>query len=198
MPSPAGWPGRRRGRTAAVRRPDRLSRTAHGRPGSPIGFWGFGAAAHILAQIAVAEGRVVYAFTRPGDRAAQKLARDLGCRWAGDAGTPPPEPLETAIIFAPVGALIPEALARVEPAGSVVCAGIHMSDIPSFPYALLWGERVLRSVTNLARQDGDLFMGLVARQPVRTETSVYDLADANQVLADLREGRITGAAVLLP
>ncbi|HTH17960.1 MAG TPA: zinc-dependent alcohol dehydrogenase family protein [Magnetospirillum sp.] len=165
---------------------------------SPIGFWGFGAAAHILAQVAVADGREVYAFTRPGDEAAQQLALELGCRWAGDAGMPPPKPLKAAIIFAPVGALVPEALSRVEPAGIVVCAGIHMSDIPSFPYSLLWGERLLRSVANLTRRDGDEFMALASRLPLRTETTAYDLEDANQALADLREGRLTGAAVLLP
>jgi propanol-preferring alcohol dehydrogenase len=166
--------------------------------GTPIGFWGFGAAAHILAQVAVAEGREVYAFTRPGDSEAQKLARDLGCVWAGDSGTPPPEPLKAAIIFAPLGSLVPEALSRVEPAGTVVCAGIHMSDIPGFPYALLWGERVLRSVANLTRRDGEEFLALAERLPLRTETTVFDLEDANKALAALREGRITGAAVLLP
>lgn len=167
-------------------------------PGSPIGFWGFGAAAHILAQISVEEGRKVFAFTRPGDQEAQKLALDLGCLWAGNSGELPPEPLKAAIIFAPVGALVPEALARVEPAGTVVCAGIHMSDIPSFPYSLLWGERVLRSVANLTRQDGEDFLALAARVPLRVETTAFDLEAANEALAALREGRITGAAVLLP
>jgi propanol-preferring alcohol dehydrogenase len=167
-------------------------------PGSPIGFWGFGASAHILAQVATAQGREVFAFTRSGDTGAQKLARDLGCRWAGESGAPPPEPLKAAIIFAPLGPLVPEALSRVEPAGTVVCAGIHMSDIPSFPYTLLWGERVLRSVANLTRQDGEEFLALAARLPLRTETTVFDLEDANAALAALREGRITGAAVLLP
>lgn len=166
--------------------------------GSPIGFWGFGAAAHILAQIAVAEGRQVYAFTRPGDLDAQRLAHELGCQWSGNAGELPPEPLKAAIIFAPVGALVPEALARVEPAGVVVCAGIHMSDIPSFPYSLLWGERVLRSVANLTRRDAEEFLALAARLPLRVQTTVFDLEEANQALAALREGRITGAAVLLP
>lgn len=163
-----------------------------------LGFWGFGAAAHILAQVAVAQGRTVYAFTRPGDAAAQKLARDLGCAGAYDSGTPPPEPLGAAIIFAPVGALLPEALSRVEPAGIVVCAGIHMSDIPAFPYSLLWGERVVRSVANLTRRDGEEFLALAERTPLRMETTVYGLDDANQALSDLREGRITGAAVLMP
>lgn len=167
-------------------------------PDSPIGFWGFGAAAHLLAQVAAAEGRAVYAFTRPGDREAQRLALELGCRWAGDAGTPPPVALKAAIIFAPVGALVPEALSRVAPAGVVVCAGIHMSDIPSFPYSLLWGERVLRSVANLTRRDGEEFLALAARLPLRVETTAFDLEDANLALAALREGRITGAAVLLP
>ncbi len=163
-----------------------------------LGFWGFGAAAHILAQVAVAQGREVFAFTRPGDTAAQDLALDLGCAWAGDAGTEPPERLDAAIIFAPVGALVPEALSRVRTAGTVVCAGIHMSDIPSFPYALLWGERVVRSVANLTRRDGDEFLALLGEVPVRAETSAYSLEDANEALAALREGRMTGAAVLLP
>lgn len=164
----------------------------------PLGFWGFGAAAHILAQVARAQGRTVYAFTRPGDVAAQHLALKLGCAGAYDAGTPPPEPLGAAIVFAPVGALIPEALARVKPAGVVVCAGIHMSDVPAFPYALLWGERVLRSVANLTRRDGDEFMALAAKIPLHMETTAYALADANQALSDLRDGRLTGAAVLVP
>lgn len=164
----------------------------------PLGFWGFGAAAHILAQVARAQGRTVYAFTRPGDVAAQTLALKLGCAGAYDAGTPPPEPLGAAIVFAPVGALIPEALARVKPAGVVVCAGIHMSDVPAFPYALLWGERVLRSVANLTRRDGDEFMVLAAKIPLHMETTAYALSDANQALSDLRDGRLTGAAVLVP
>lgn len=164
----------------------------------PLGFWGFGAAAHILAQVAVAQGRTVYAFTRPGDVAAQKLARDLGCAAAFDSGTPPPVPLAAAIIFAPVGALVPEALSRVQPAGIVVCAGIHMSDIPAFPYALLWGERVIRSVANLTRRDGDEFLALAERIPLRMETTVYGLEEANRALSDLRDGRLTGAAVLVP
>ncbi|NFV79075.1 zinc-dependent alcohol dehydrogenase family protein [Magnetospirillum aberrantis] len=164
----------------------------------PLGFWGFGAAAHILAQVARAQGRTVYAFTRPGDVAAQTLALKLGCAGAYDAGTPPPEPLGAAIVFAPVGALIPEALARVKPAGVVVCAGIHMSDVPAFPYALLWGERVLRSVANLTRRDGDEFMALAAKIPLHMETTAYALSDANQALSDLRDGRLTGAAVLVP
>ena len=164
----------------------------------PLGFWGFGAAAHILAQVARAQGRTVYAFTRPGDVAAQTLALKLGCAGAYDAGTPPPEPLGAAIVFAPVGALIPEALARIKPAGVVVCAGIHMSDVPAFPYALLWGERVLRSVANLTRRDGDEFMALAAKIPLHMETTAYALSDANQALSDLRDGRLTGAAVLVP
>ena len=163
-----------------------------------IGLYGFGAAAHILAQVAAAEGRQVLAFTRPGDAAAQEFARRLGAIWAGDSGAAPPEPLDAAIIFAPVGALVPEALKRVRKGGVVVCGGIHMSDIPQFPYALLWGERVLRSVANLTRADGERFMQIAARTPIRTETTLYPLAQANEALAALRAGRLSGAAVLTP
>jgi propanol-preferring alcohol dehydrogenase len=163
-----------------------------------IGFYGFGASAHILAQIARYEGRAVYAFTRPGDAAAQSFARGLGAVWAGDSDAAPPEELDAAIIFAPVGALVPAALRAVARGGSVVCAGIHMSDIPSFPYALLWGERTLRSVANLTRRDGEAFFALAPRVPVRTEVHRYPLERANEALADLREGRFVGAAVLVP
>jgi alcohol dehydrogenase, propanol-preferring len=167
-------------------------------PGRRYGFWGFGAAAHIVAQVAVAEGHEVFAFTRPGDRSAQDLASELGCVWVGDSGTPPPVELDAAIIFAPVGALVPEALSWVRKGGTVVCAGIHMSDIPAFAYRLLWGERVLRSVANLTRSDGRDFLALVESVPIRTETTLYPLEDANMALGALREGRLTGAAVLLP
>ena len=163
-----------------------------------IGLWGFGAAAHILCQVAAWQGRRIYAFTRPGDDAAQAAALHLGCVWADDAGTPPPEELDAAIIFAPVGALVPEALANVAKGGTVVCAGIHMSEIPAFPYSLLWGERSLRSVANLTRADGEEFLALAPNVPVRTLTTVYPLDQAESALADLRQGRITGAAVLLP
>ncbi len=163
-----------------------------------VGIYGFGAAAHLVAQVARHQGRRVFAFTRPGDAAAQAFARDLGAEWAGDSTTPPPEPLDAALIFAPVGDLVPLALRAVEPGGVVVCGGIHMSAIPSFPYEVLWGERVLRSVANLTRRDGEEFLALAAAAPLRTETHTYPLAQANQALDDLRHGRFTGAAVLIP
>ncbi len=161
-----------------------------------IGFYGFGASAHLLAQIARHEGREVYAFTRPGDAAAQSFARGLGAVWSGDADAAPPEELDAAIVFAPVGALVPAALRAVARGGTVVCAGIHMSDIPSFPYALLWGERTLRSVANLTRRDGEAFFALAPRVPVRAQVHRYPLERANEALGDLREGRLTGAAVI--
>lgn len=163
-----------------------------------IGLYGFGAAAHLIAQVAVLEGREVYAFTRAGDAPAQQFARDLGARWAGSSQEAPPELLDAAIIFAPVGALVPAALKAVDKAGVVVCAGIHMSDIPSFPYQLLWGERVVRSVANLTRRDGEEFLAMAARFPLRTRVQKFPLEQANEALAALRDGRITGAAVLLP
>jgi alcohol dehydrogenase, propanol-preferring len=163
-----------------------------------LGLYGFGAAAHILAQVAACEGRAVYAFTRPGDLAGQDFARSLGCVWAGGSDGPPPHELDAAILFAPVGALVPEALRRVRKGGRVVCAGIHMSDIPGFPYAALWGERSLCSVANLSRADGRAFLDLAARLPLRTTTRTFALGEANEALAALREGRIEGAAVLVP
>jgi len=163
-----------------------------------LGIYGFGAAAHIVAQVARHQGRRVYAFTRPGDAEAQRFALELGTAWAGDSGAAPPEPLEAAILFAPVGALVPEALRRVAKGGTVVCAGIHMSDIPAFPYDLLWGERVVRSVANLTRQDGEQFLHLAPDVPVRTTTIPFPLSGANEALAALREGRLRGAAVLVP
>jgi len=161
-----------------------------------LGIYGFGAAAHIITQVALWQQRRVYAFTRPGDAAAQTFARELGATWVGDSDATPPRPLDAAIIFAPVGALVPRALAAVRKGGVVVCGGIHMSDIPAFPYALLWGERVLRSVANLTRQDALEFLELAPRVPVRTHTVSYPLEQANEALADLREGRLSGAAVL--
>lgn len=161
-----------------------------------IGFYGFGAAAHILTQVAVWQGRQVYAFTRPGDHEGQAFARQLGAVWAGGSDELPPEPLEAALIFAPVGALVPQALRALEKGGTVVCAGIHMSDIPAFPYALLWEERVVRSVANLTRQDGEEFLSIAPKVPVRTEVQVYRLEEANRALEDLRSGRVRGAAVL--
>ncbi len=161
-----------------------------------LGLYGFGAAGHILAQIARHEGREVYAFTRPGDRETQEFARKLGAVWAGDSDTPPPEPLDAAILFAPLGSLVPQALAAVAKGGVVVCAGIHMSEIPAFAYERLWGERVLRSVANLTRQDGVDFFEIAPRVPVRTQVEAFPLAAANKALTRLREGRIQGAAVL--
>jgi len=162
-----------------------------------LGIYGFGAAAHIVAQVAHWQQRSVYAFTRPGDSAAQRLARDCGCCWAGDSGSPSPQTLDAAIIFATPGELVPIALKAVRPGGRVVCGGIHMSDIPSFPYALLWGERSLRSIANLTRSDGHDFLALAPRVPVRTRVHTYPLDAANEALRDLREGRIDGAAVLV-
>jgi propanol-preferring alcohol dehydrogenase len=161
-----------------------------------VGLYGFGAAAHIVAQLARFEGREGFAFTRPGDSQAQTFARELGAVWAGDSDTPPPEPLDAAIVFAPVGALVPLALQAVAPGGRVVCAGIHMSDIPGFPYEYLWREREIVSVANLTRQDGEEFLTLAPRVPVRTTVAPYALEDANTALNDLRAGRVHGAAVL--
>lgn len=163
-----------------------------------IGLYGFGAAAHIIAQVAIWQGREVYAFTRPGDDAAQKFALQLGARWAGDSTAAPPEPLDAAILFAPVGALVPAALRAVAKGGTVVCAGIHMSEIPAFPYDILWGERRIVSVANLTRADGEAFLALAPKVPVRTHVHRFALADANEALACVREGRIDGAAVLMP
>jgi len=163
-----------------------------------LGLYGFGAAAHLVAQVARHEGRRVFAFTRPGDDAGQAFARDLGAWWAGPSDGPPPEELDAAIIFAPVGALVPAALRAVARGGVVVCAGIHMSDIPAMPYDLLWGERVLRSVANLTRRDGEAFLQLAPAAGVRTEVQPYPLLRANEALADLRSGNVRGAAVLVP
>jgi propanol-preferring alcohol dehydrogenase len=165
--------------------------------GERLGLYGFGAAAHILAQLAHGEGREVHAFVRRGDEAGRQFALELGARWAGWSDEPPPVPLDAAILFAPVGALVPAALAAVTKGGVVVCAGIHMSDIPAFPYRLLWGERVLRSVANLTRADGQEFLAAVGRHRVRTRPVVYPLTRANDALDDLRAGRVNGAAVLV-
>jgi propanol-preferring alcohol dehydrogenase len=162
-----------------------------------LGLYGFGAAAHIVAQVARHQGRRVFAFTRADDHEAQRFALSLGAEWAGDALGSPPEPLDAAILFAPVGELVPAALRAVEPGGVVVCAGIHMSDIPSFPYRILWEERVVRSVANLTRRDGEEFLALAPRVPVRTEVQTFPLADANAALAQLRAGGVRGAAVLV-
>jgi alcohol dehydrogenase, propanol-preferring len=164
--------------------------------GERLGLYGFGASAHIIAQVALHQGRRVFAFTREGDAAAQAFARELGAEWAG-AGVPPEE-LDAAIIFAPVGELVPAALAAVAKGGTVVCAGIHMSDIPSFPYDLLWGERVLRSVANLTRRDGEEFLALAPRVPVRTHVEAFPLEQANEALDKLRRGDVRGALVLVP
>jgi len=163
-----------------------------------LGLYGFGASAHIIAQVAVQQGREVFAFTRPGDVRGQDFARELGAAWAGGSDERPPEPLDAAIIFAPVGALVPQALQAVGPGGAVVCAGIHMSDIPSFPYAQLWEERSIRSVANLTKADGDDFFATIAQMPLRIATTPYPLVRANDALDDLRQGRFEGAAVLIP
>ncbi len=167
-------------------------------PGTNLGLYGFGAAAHILAQVARVQRRAVFAFTRPADVATQAFARGLGAVWVGGSEQSPPEPLDVAIIFAPVGDLVPLALRAVRKGGRVVCAGIHMSDIPRFPYSLLWEERQLVSVANLTRQDGLDFLQRAPGMGIRTQTTAYPLADANQALADLRAGRFEGAAVLVP
>jgi propanol-preferring alcohol dehydrogenase len=166
--------------------------------GKSLGLYGFGAAAHILAQVAVWQGRSVFAFTRPGDLAAQSFARSLGATWAGGSDERPPQPLDAAIIFATAGDLVPTALEAVRKGGRVVCAGIHMSDIPAFPYRLLWEERQVLSVANLTRQDGLDFLRLAPQIGIVTKTTAYPLQQANQALADLREGRFEGAAVLVP
>jgi propanol-preferring alcohol dehydrogenase len=161
-----------------------------------LGLYGFGASAHIIVQVARHQGRRVFAFTRPGDAEGQEFARGLGADWAGGSDESPPEELDAAIIFAPVGALVPAALRAVRKAGVVVCAGIHMSDIPSFPYELMWGERVIRSVANLARRDGEEFLALAPRVPVRTQVRAFALEEANEAIAHLRRGEVHGSAVL--
>jgi propanol-preferring alcohol dehydrogenase len=162
-----------------------------------LGIYGFGAAAHIVCQVAVWQGREVFAFTRPGDASAQDFARGLGATWAGDSSAAPPAPLDAAILFAPVGALVPTALRAVAKGGKVVCAGIHMTEIPAFPYEILWGERTIVSVANLTRRDGEEFLRLAPQVPVRTAVETFPLAQANEALARVREGRINGAAVLV-
>ena len=166
--------------------------------GKRLGLYGFGAAAHIIAQVAAWQGHTVYAFTRPGDVATQAFAKTIGAIWAGGSDEAPPAPLDAALIFAPVGALVPAALKAVRKGGRVVCAGIHMSDIPSFPYSLLWEERQIVSVANLTRQDGLDFLKIAPQAGITTTTTRYPLADANQALDDLRAGRFEGAAVLVP
>jgi propanol-preferring alcohol dehydrogenase len=166
--------------------------------GRRLGIYGFGAAAHIIAQVAKHLGWEIYAFTRPGDVAAEAFARECGAAWTGGSLTPPPEPLDAALIFAPVGALVPAALHALAKGGTVVCGGIHMSDIPSFPYADLWEERMIRSVANLTRRDAEEFLALAPQIPVRTRAIAYPLERANEALEDLRYGRISGAAVLVP
>jgi alcohol dehydrogenase, propanol-preferring len=163
-----------------------------------LGLYGFGAAAHLLAQVARAEGRTVFAFTRPGDSSGQRFALECGAHWAGASTDAPPELLDAAFLFAPVGALVPQALRAVKKGGRVICAGIHMSDIPSFPYAWLWEEREIVSVANLTRADGERFMQVAARVPIKTAVRTYPLERANDALSDLRAGRLSGAAVLVP
>jgi propanol-preferring alcohol dehydrogenase len=166
--------------------------------GKRLGLYGFGAAAHIAVQVARSRGQDVYAFVRPGDARAKEFALAMGAIWAGDSDASAPQPLDAAIIFAPAGDLVPRALTAVRAGGTVVCGGIHMSDIPAFPYALLWGERTLRSIANLTRRDAEEFLALAAGTQIRTETVRYPLARANEALSDLRDGRLTGAAVLVP
>lgn len=167
-------------------------------PAKKLGLYGFGAAAHILAQVARAEQQRLFAFTKPGDKAGQSFARSLGAEWAGGSDEMPPEKLDAAILFAPVGALVPQALRALRKGGRVVCAGIHMSDIPGFPYDILWGEREIVSVANLTRRDGEEFLAYAGRARIKTHTRAYPLPEANKALADLRGGRLTGAAVLVP
>jgi len=174
------------------------TKACEGRPVRSLGLYGFGAAAHLLAQLAIWSGQAVYAFTRPGDEPAQALARRLGCRWVGGSDEAPPERLDAAIVFAPVGGLVPIALRAVDKGGIVVCGGIHMSDIPAFPYEILWEERRLVSVANLTRQDGRDYLPLAARAGVRPQVVTYPLSEANQALDDLRGGAFSGAAVLIP
>ncbi len=163
-----------------------------------LGIYGFGAAAHIVAQVARFQERQIFAFTRPGDDAGKQFTRELGAAWTGDSDASPPEPLDAAIIFAPVGSLVPLALRAIAKGGTVVCAGIHMSDIPAFPYDILWGERSIKSVANLTRRDGEEFLRIAPQVPVKTAVEIFGLAQANEALQRLREGRITGAAVLAP
>jgi alcohol dehydrogenase, propanol-preferring len=163
-----------------------------------LGIYGFGAAAHIVAQVARFEGRELYAFTRPGDEEAKRFAARLGASWSGDSTTLPPEPLDAAILYAPVGRLVPTALRAVRKGGTVVCAGIHMSDIPAFPYEILWGERCVRSVANLTRRDSDEFLALAPKVPVQCTVETFELERANEAMDRLRSGRVTGAAVLIP
>ncbi|ANE53901.1 zinc-dependent alcohol dehydrogenase family protein [Methylomonas sp. DH-1] len=163
-----------------------------------LGVYGFGAAAHIITQVAVWQGRRIFAFTKPGDSAGQDFARQLGAEWAGASSQPPPRAMDAAILFAPVGALVPQALRHVAKGGTVVCAGIHMSEIPAFPYSILWGERSVRSVANLTRQDGEAFLAIAGQAPLETHVRTFALADANLALAQLKNGQIQGAAVLIP
>jgi propanol-preferring alcohol dehydrogenase len=163
-----------------------------------VGLYGFGAAAHIIAQIALHQGREVSAFVRPGDEPAKKFAEGLGVHWAGGSDEAPPRPLDAAILFAPVGALVPAALRAVRPGGVVVCAGIHMSDIPAFPYSILWREKVVRSVANLTRRDAEEFLPLAAQAKVRTHVKEFSLQEANLALDELRDGKVNGAGVLRP
>ncbi len=165
-------------------------------PGKRLGFYGFGAAAHLLIQVARRQGKEVYAFTRPDDEESRAFAKSLGAAWAGSPGEAPPNPLDAALIFAPAGDLVPAALRAVAKGGTVVCAGIHMSDIPSFPYSILWGERTVKSVANLTRKDGEEFLKLAPQIPIRSEVRAYPLEKANEALADLRAGKLQGAAVI--
>ena len=161
-----------------------------------IGIYGFGAAAHIITQVACWQGRTIFAFTKPGDVDGQRFALAMGAVWTGDSSRPPPQPMDAAILFAPVGALVPEALRHVVKGGTVVCAGIHMSDIPAFPYSILWGERTVSSVANLTREDGEGFLAIASRIPIKTQVQTFQLSQANEAINQLKAGRIVGAAVL--
>jgi propanol-preferring alcohol dehydrogenase len=162
-----------------------------------IGIYGFGAAAHIIVQLARWQGRTVFAFTKPGDLAGQRFAKELGATWAGDSTAAPPDEMDAAILFAPVGALVPEALRHIAKGGTVVCAGIHMSDVPGFPYSILWGERTIRSIANLTRHDGEEFLDIAPKAGIRTTVETFQLEQANEALDRLRNGSIRGAAVLV-
>lgn len=195
LPLPDGWDGTR---AAPLLCAGLIGHRAYRMAGDAerIGLYGFGAAAHILTQVARFEGRSIYAFTRPGDTAGKRFALEVGATWAGDSGAAPPEPLDAAILFAPVGGLVPQALQAVRPGGSVICAGIHMSDIPSFPYADLWMERSIRSVANLTRADGAAFLEVAGKANVQTAVTVYPVEDVKRALDDLRHGRHEGALVI--
>lgn len=198
LPIPAGYPPEQAAPLLCAGLIGHRAYVARGEHVERLGIYGFGAAAHILVQVAIHDRIEVAAFTRHGDQSAQRFATELGAVWAGPWDAPPPWPLDAAIVFAPDGRTVPAALRAIRPGGTVVCGGIHMSDIPSLHYADLWGERVIRSIANLTRQDGAAFMALAPQVPVRTTVTTYPLGDTEQALDDLREGRLSGAAVIVP